>query len=191
MPLWGLSSLEAVTLEEVFEETTVPTLETESAPPWPGRVCLESRERGAGSVPESDGRGQRPTELPLPAPEAITALLLDLGEGELPALATLHPHQMCPKLPPRFLLRLLQRPRLVFPTRVHQPLLSLHIHLLCFAGDAAREETEEWEPLPNPGRCHCLMPTFLLRLCKLTRIAWGRAGWKTLAWSVWRSEWTE
>ena len=64
-PLWGLSSLEALTLEEVFEETTVPTLGTESAPPWPGRVCFEGREHGAGSVPKSDGRGQRLTELHL------------------------------------------------------------------------------------------------------------------------------
>lgn len=51
---------------------------------------------------------------------------------------------------PRFLLRLSQRPRLPFTHPSPSPLLSLHVHLLCFAG-CCREEAEEWEPLPNHG----------------------------------------
>ena len=145
-------------------------------PPWglsrrhPNQEESAWRAESRGGVPKTDGWGQRPTEPPLPAPEASTMLLLDLGE--CPALGQSCALTKCAlKRLPSFLLRLPQRPRLVFPTRVHQPLLSLHIHLLCFAGDAAKRRPEEWEPLPNPGRCHCLMPAFLLRLCKLMRPA--------------------
>lgn len=60
LPMLVSSSPQALTLDEVFEKVMVPTVRTELAPLWPGRFCFESRESGVGSVPRSDGWGQRP-----------------------------------------------------------------------------------------------------------------------------------
>lgn len=60
LPMLVSSSLQALTLDEVFEKVTVLTMRTELAPLWPGRFCFEGRESGVGSDPKSDGWGQRP-----------------------------------------------------------------------------------------------------------------------------------
>ena len=72
-------------------------------PPWglsrrhPNQEESAWRAESRGGVPKTDGWGQRPTEPPLPAPEASTMLLLDLGE--CPALARAVPS---PNVPPNF-----------------------------------------------------------------------------------------
>lgn len=75
--------------------------------------ALRTENVGQAQCPRMMGGGRGQTELPLPAPEASGALLLDLGEGEIPALP---PTPKCAPRPPPSSFSGYQRPRLVSPT---------------------------------------------------------------------------
>lgn len=110
--------------------------------------------------------------------QRCAAQLLDLGEGERPALATLCPHQLCPHTSPQVPSQATTeaKTRLSHSSPSAAVVFTPPFALLC--GGCCREETEEWEgaPLPNHGLLSPPHATSLLHLCKLTRPAWGQSG---------------
>lgn len=147
--------------------------------------ALRAESVGPAQCPRVMGGGSGQTGLPLPAPEAATARLLDLGEGKSPALATLcpppHTYPECaPRPPSRFLLRLPQRPTRLPHLSPSAAVVFTHPFALLF-GRCCREETEEWGPLLSHGPLsvsHAYVPVVPVQA---DQAAWGRAGWKALA----------
>lgn len=88
----------------------------------------------------------------------------------------LRPHQMCPQTSSQVPSQATAeaKTRLSHPSPSAAVVFTHPFALLC--GGRCRKETEEWESLPNPGCCHCLMPAFLLRLCKLALLEAERGG---------------
>ena len=128
-------SQEALTPDESFEEAPVPTVGTELLRPGLEDSALRAESRGQAQSPGVMGGSRGQTGLPVPAPEASTALPLDLGEGALLALARpCPPPRVSSDLPPGSFSGCHRGQDSSFPARVHPPLLSLHVHLLCFAG---------------------------------------------------------
>lgn len=136
-PMLVSSSLQALLLDGAFKEATVPTVGTELAPPWPGRFCFEGRERGAGSVFKSDGGGQRPGRATSASSRGFHGAAPGLGRGPAPCSGHTLPPPNVPHTSCQVPSQATTEAKTRLPTRVHQPLSSLHIHLLCFAGDAA------------------------------------------------------
>ena len=187
-PMLVSSSLEV--LSPQMKSLRKPTVGTDL--PYPGLEdsALRSESKGQAQSPRVMGgtRGQTSYLCQL---QRLPRLCFWTWERESSCSGRALPPECFLKPLPRFLLRLSQRPRLPFthPSPSAAVVFTRPFALLC--RDAAVRRQRNGNPSQIMARCHCLMHTSLLCLCKLTRPAGGGTGWWIPAWSVWSSEQTE
>ena len=158
--------------------------------PSQGQSALRAQSVGQAQSPGvmGGGRGQ---QSPSASSRDFHSAAPGPGRGRAPCCGHTSPPNRCPQTSSQVPSQAATEAETRRPHLRPSLLLSLHIHSLCFSGEAAERRLRNGSPAQPMARCHRLMQTSQSCLRELTGPAWCGAGRASPAPSEWGSEQTD